>query len=433
MAFSRAYADASRAALDHALRDIPAYAPWRACDPGGDADIDRRYRAMPMLTKADLRQASPRSFAPRTHDLQAGIASGAVELVHTSGTTDERVTNVWHQPWWDASERASWQLNAHTARLSLGAHREALLTSARSVGVLDDTRDLAMAERRDGRFLFLNEKSAPTLWTPALCRRMLDELAEFQPLVLEANPSYLARLARFAAAHQVHVWQPPLIILTFELPTHAARAAIRRVFSAPLISSYGTTETGYVFMQCEHGCFHHNTAFCRVDFLPCSSAHGGPLLGRMLVTPFHNPWCQYVRFDVGDLIRLRPDGHCPCGRTHGFIAAAIEGRIKNLTTTTAGRAVTEARLDAAMAGCPGVFDYQLQQSAPGMYAIAIVAEADAPADVRGPVERALRDVYGAGAQVSVTLVDELAPSASGKFRRAAAAHAFAAEELFIDL
>ena len=429
MTFSREYADASRAALDHALLNIPAYAPWRACDPGGDTDIDRRYLAMPALTKADLRQASPHSFVPRTHDLQAGITSGAVEWVHTSGTTDECITNVWHQPWWDASERASWQLNAHTARLPLGAHREALLTSARSVGVLNDARDLTMAERRDGRFLFLNEKSAPSLWTPALCQRMLDELAEFQPLVLEANPSYLARLARFAAAHQLRVWQPALIILTYELPTHAACAVIRRVFSAPLVSSYGTTETGYVFMQCEHGCFHHNTAFCRVDFLPCSTTQGGPLLGRMLVTPFHNPWCQYVRFDVGDLIRLRRDGDCPCGRTHGFVADAIEGRIKNLTTTVAGRAVTEAQLDAVVARCPGVFDYQLQQHAPGQYAIAIVSEPVAPGDMRGQVEGALGGLYGAGVQVSVTSVDELTPSASGKFRRAAAAHAFAAEEL----
>jgi len=149
----------------------------------------------------------------------------------------------------------------------------------------------------------------------------------------------------------------------------------------------------------------------------------------MLVTPFHNPWCQYIRFDVGDLIRLRRDGNCPCGRTHGFVADAIEGRSKNVTTTVAGRVVTEAQLDAALACCPGVFDYQLQQDAPDTYAIAVVAEAAAPAAVRGQVETALGDLYGPGVQISVTLVDELAPSVSGKFRRAASAQYFAAEEL----
>ncbi len=91
--------------------------------------------------------------------------------------------------------------------------------------------------------------------------------------------------------------------------------------------------------------------------------------------------------------------------------------------------MTEARRDAALARCPGVFDYQLRQDAPGLYAIAIVAEADAPADVRGRVEAALGDVYGANAQVCVTVVNEIEASASGKFRRAAAAHAVASIEL----
>jgi phenylacetate-CoA ligase len=412
-----AYAEASRVALDRALRELPAYAPWRALDPGADMDIDSRYVAMPALTKADIRQACPHDFVPRLHDFAAGLASGTVALVATSGTTDERVTNIWNQAWWDASERASWQLNARTACLPLGDHREALLTSARSVGVLDDTRELAMDDRRDGRFLFLNEKSSPSLWTPELCARMLRELAQYQPLVLEANPSYLARLARYAATQRLPVWQPALIVLTFELPTHAARAAIRQVFTAPMVSSYGTTETGYVFMQCEHGCFHQNTAFCRVDVVPCAATQDDPLLGRMLVTPFHNPWCQYVRFDVGDIVRLRRDGRCPCGRDHGLIADAIEGRVKNLTTTCSGWAVTEAQVDAALAHCPGIFDYQLQQQAAGLYTLVLQCDSAAPPDVGAQAHAAMRGVYGAQAQIEVRCVAELEPSPSGKFRR----------------
>jgi phenylacetate-coenzyme A ligase PaaK-like adenylate-forming protein len=258
-----AYAEASRVALDRALRELPAYAPWRALDPGADMDIDSRYVAMPALTKADIRQACPHDFVPRLHDFAAGLASGTVALVATSGTT----------------------------------------------------------------------------------------------------------------------------------------------------------ETGYVFMQCEHGCFHQNTAFCRVDVVPCAATQDDPLLGRMLVTPFHNPWCQYVRFDVGDIVRLRRDGRCPCGRDHGLIADAIEGRVKNLTTTCSGWAVTEAQVDAALAHCPGIFDYQLQQQAAGLYTLVLQCDSAAPPDVGAQAHAAMRGVYGAQAQIEVRCVAELEPSPSGKFRR----------------
>jgi phenylacetate-CoA ligase len=246
---------------------------------------------------------------------------------------------------------------------------------------------------------------------------MLDELARFQPAVLEANPAYLARLARFAAACNTRVFQPSIIVLTFELPTAAALRAIRTVFTSPLCSSYGSTEMGYVFMQCEQGRFHQNSAFCRVDFMPFAAAHGGPLLGRMLVTPFNHPWCQYVRFDVGDMLRLNRDGRCACGRDDGIVADSIDGRVKNAIFTDDGRLVSELRVDEALADCPGVFDYQIQQLSSARVTAHIV-----PADMHAPphaddVSARLRALLGDAVKVQVDFIEDLPVAPSGKFRR----------------
>ncbi len=411
------YENRSQETLELALGQVAAYARWRALDPGPGHPIDRRYAALPVLTKADIRAHCPSGLTPSARDVGEGLRQGEVELVSTSGTTDERVTNLWSQAWWNASEEASWQLNAHTRQAALGSHREALLASALSVGPQSDACDLPMAGRRLGRFLYLNEKSTPALWTPDLCRRMLAELEAFQPRVLEANPSYLSRLATFAADHALPVFQPALIVLTFEMPSVLDRRQIDRAFHAPVCSSYGTTEAGYVLVECEHGRFHQNTETCRIDFQPLVAAHGGPAVGRLLVTTFHNPWCVLLRFNTGDLVRLEECGPCPCGRREGLTVACIEGRAGNLTLTTRGRLVTERQLDEQLGSVAGLIAYELIQQAAGRYRLRCLAG-------RGfgvaPAAEQLRRLYGEDADIAVSVETEILPARSGKFRRARA-------------
>jgi hypothetical protein len=47
-----------------------------------------------------------------------GLASGEIDLAVTSGTTGDQVVNLWYQPWWDATEAATWKLNAHARKVA---------------------------------------------------------------------------------------------------------------------------------------------------------------------------------------------------------------------------------------------------------------------------------------------------------------------------
>ncbi len=421
------YRERCVAALEHALDEAPFYERWRPFDPGRSAPVDARYAALPALTKRDIRAHMPGGFVPRSRDFRAGTAAGEVELVSTSGTSEDRASIVWHQPWWDASEHAAAALHRGLEAVINGTQREAVLTTPLCAGTVCHVGDLSMPERTLGRLLFLNQKADPNHWTPADHDRMLDELRRFEPDLLEADPAYLAMLARYAADAGVTVPQPRFVSLTYEFPSRVHYRQMRRLFPrAPILSSYGSTETGHVFTECEHGRFHQNAAFCRVDFQPFRAKHGGPLTGRIFVSILDNPWVALLRFDVGDLVRLAT-GPCPCGRTTGLTVAAIEGRMRDLTFAADGRAVTVGELDRAIGDTGGLLAYQVEQPGPGEYRFRFVAEPGA--DPSAAAVSRLQALYGVGARIAARRESAVGVEQSGKFRLARTLFAWEADAL----
>ncbi|MBN1643540.1 MAG: hypothetical protein JW856_01780 [Dehalococcoidales bacterium] len=416
LGFSPEYYERYAAVLNTALSKVAMYRPWKSLDPGPEYPVDVRFAAMPVLIKKDIRDNFPHGVLPSDMDIERGLASGEIQLAETSGTTDDRITNIWDQKWWDASERASWQLNSYMSEIATGDHHEAILVNPRNVGVISDDADLPMEKRRLSRFLYLNEKTDPTRWTSAYMDRMIQDLNIFQPVVLEANPSYLARLCRYIADKNRAVFQPGAIVFTYEYPTIHHYHQIRRIFSkVPLISSYGTTETGYVFMQCEKGKWHQNSEFCRVDFQPFLKEHGGPFLGRILVTILDNPWNYLVRFATGDIVRLEETGKCPCGRSSGLVLSSIEGRKVNLTLTCDGRLVTLFELDSIMGKLKDIDMYKLIQTDKNHYELYLVSRSTMLENMTEAAIMGLKKLYGQEADITVAYQSDIAPENSGKY------------------
>jgi phenylacetate-CoA ligase len=413
------YEERCRRELAVALERTPLYEGWRERDPGQDRGIDERYSALPLLTKDDIRAHFPYGLVPRGLDLDAARARGEVSFVRTSGTADEALQNIWNQRWWDASERASWSLNPVSAAVATGTHREAILASARSVGPISEDGLLDRPRRTLGRFLYLNELGSTAQWPAGHEKRILAEIAEYQPAVLEANPSLLARVARWAAREGAEVWQPPLITLTYEFPSALHLKAIRRVFVSPIVSSYGSTEAGYVFMECEHGRLHQNTAACRVDMVPLPGMRqdgrvrpGG--IGRIAATTFGNAWCPLIRFEIGDVGRIAAEP-CPCGRSLGFTLSSIEGRLKSLCVAADGSPVTHGRIDRTLAAIDGLEQYRLDQVSPRLVRCAVIGEQGRGAQAARGVKDALTGIFGPGMGIEVTEAGLLLPEKSGKF------------------
>src|SRR5450432_2815902 len=77
-------------AIARAARDIPFYrkrgdvVPAR---PAGGTGLAGVLAGLPLLLKRDLRATLPKQWAPAGCDVRAELASGALELVETSGST----------------------------------------------------------------------------------------------------------------------------------------------------------------------------------------------------------------------------------------------------------------------------------------------------------------------------------------------------------
>ncbi|MHB9034287.1 MAG: phenylacetate--CoA ligase family protein [Anaerolineae bacterium] len=404
-------------AVEIALQHTPAYASWAPYwRQGSQASLFRRMAQLPILTKRELRKFGPGGFVPAGRNLEAALANREVELVQTSGTTSDQVSNVWFQEWWNRCEAASWQLNRFAREAATGKHREAILTSPLCSGVpCEEALLLPPEERRIGRFLFLSEKTDPRTWDDDLMARMVTEINAYQPVLLEANPSFLAILARYILRTGAAVYRPQLITFTYENPSLLHYRLVRQAFDAPVASSYGATEAGYVFMECEYGRLHQICANVHIDFLPFMVEQGGPSVGQVVVTTLTNPWRALLRFDLGDLVRLAAEP-CPCGVHDGLTLESTEGRTINLTYTPAGRGVTLGMVDRTLARLTGLVEYQVLQTGPADYTLYLVVE-NAPAEtVSAKARSMLQELYGPGARVVTELVPAIAPDPPGKYR-----------------
>ncbi|HEY95385.1 MAG TPA: phenylacetate--CoA ligase family protein [Dehalococcoidia bacterium] len=413
--FSEKYYQNSLNTLNTSLSSIPAYQKWKPYDPGPEYDVDTRFQSLPVLYKKQIRENFPEGLIPPGRDVNQALENGEISLAHTSGSSDISATNIWNQQWWDASERGSWKLNSFAHKIATGTHHEAILANPLNVGISSDNGYLSMDERRLSRFLFLNEKTDPSQWTDKHMDRMIEELEIFRPVVLEANPSFLARLSRYAIKHDKKVYQPGLIVFTYEYPTRFHYRQISQVFNSPTASSYGSTETGYVFMQCEEGKFHQNTDFCRVDIQPLKREYGDSETGRIIITTFNNPWYYMLRFDIRDLARIDSSGKCACGRNSGLILSAIEGRVISLTLTCDGKPVTLRTLDDAMGVLTDIDEYRLDQIDSTRYILTLVSQNPAKEKLAADAKDILHTVYGEKAEISVKYAEALSPEDSGKY------------------
>jgi len=413
-----------------AFEHVPMYREWKRFDPGTHVPVGERFDALPVLTKADMRSMFPLGLMPDRKNLSEGLRNEEIEFTFTSGTTSEKVVNIWDQNWWDRSEAASWKLNNCTVGLNY-PQRQAKLASSLNVGI-NCEEDLPMSHRILGNTLYLNEKTSVLQWQPRHLKRMVEELNSYQPVVLEANPSLLARLAYWALDNGVSVFSPQVIVFTFEFSSVIHLAAIRQVFSSAFVSSYGSTETGFVMEQCENGFMHQNTEFCRIDFKPVKAEYGGPELGCVFVTTFDNPWNCIIRFDVGDLVRLHPNGTCDCGRSDGMIVDAIEGRVSNVTFTTDGGLVTTKALDDRIAAVNAVRDYRLEQRDHTDYLLEATLSPDADQKpAQDGLRAALESLYGSDGNFDIQIVADIFPGSAGKYRRTQANFEFDERRLFL--
>ena len=406
-------------AIARAARDIPYYRKRGDVVPSRGAGLASVLAGLPLLLKKDLRATLPKQWAPAGRDVRADLASGALELVETSGSTGERLRILWDEGWWMRQEARAMRTNALVAAAmdgARGAYREAILTTpACGLGTCH-IGDLPYDERVDGLHLFLSQRPDPLFWTASEQTRILDELTTHGTVGLESDPLYLAILARFARAHGRRIDVRGFVQLTYAMTTRAYLRAIAEAFEGPVLQLYGASEVGVLFMEDVDGRLQHCPFTTHVELFPaCVPTPGAADVALAVVTTLDRVAMPLVRFVVGDLVRVDWTG----SRSWTTVPAlhGVEGRIDDAFVRPDGALVTAGAMDRALGAVDGLFLWQAHQRTTDRVEVDVVADGDGArvAIVVDEVRAKLAPLL-AGLDVVARSVTAIPIEPSGKFR-----------------
>jgi phenylacetate-CoA ligase len=337
---------------------VPLYQPLgerleHFFDTGESSDI-------PVLNKHEIVSGFPGNFM--TEAMRQGIEAGTVEFANTSGSSLQILQVIRLKGWWNREFTSAYAYMEDMAGFSIGHDKKALLISVSCSAAACFLENPDYHERIHNGVLSLNTFPDPTRWTATDIRRIDAELRTYAPKILEINPTYLAIFLAKRAEYQIDeaLYLPDYITTSYEFMTANTRRLIETAYGRPVLSMYGSTELGLLFMQNRIGTFVRCGHETMIELKPHIPERN---IFELIITSWKNPLMPLLRYATGDLVEVAGGNWSG----HTFMESEevpllkLHGRIKDSMISTEGRIRTMADLDSVMTACaPGVRQYQLQ-------------------------------------------------------------------------
>lgn len=241
----------------------------------------------------------------------------------------------------------------------------------------------------------------------------IELLRRQKPSLVIGYASSLAFIAEYIARNGIEGIRPRGIISSAETLGSEKRATISGQFGCPVFDRYGSREFANVAQQCEQvGGLHvfHERVHVELVKRDGSACEPGEL-GEIAVTDLENRVMPFIRYRTGDL-GVWAHGTCDCGRKWPLLAS-VQGRMSEIIVGTNGKYYACPGPTWLGADIRGIGQLQLIQPELAMIEVRIVANADWNSESETRIVSRMRHLLGE-VQVTVTLVDRIAPAASGK-------------------
>lgn len=209
---------------------------------------------------------------------------------------------------------------------------------------------------------------------------LIGRLDDFQPEGIFTYPSTAGLLAERQLAGELGI-EPRWIVTGGEVLTDDIKERIAAAFGGAPFNGYGTTEIGYVAVECDrHAGLHvfEDQVLIEVvddDYRPVPAGQPGT---RLLVTNLFNRTQPLIRYELDDLVTASP-GPCPCGRPFPLLRK-IEGRSDDVLALPArggGTAkVHPVTLRSPLAGIVALSEYRIVYRAGELRVEAVLAGTD---------------------------------------------------------
>ena len=361
----------------------------------------------PIIGKRELRENFPGNFLRAGQDLDALLASKAVELEHTSGSSEERTAVLFGHGWWNEQEARVLRLNHFVARV-LDAHphaRRATLVPPVCNGLVCFSNFMSKTARTVDTTLYVNQSRIPFLQTEAELARMAEEILEWSPVFLDLDPVHGAWFALYCERNGIRLPSVKFILSSYEFESVVHRRVMQRVFGVPVFNLYGSTETGHLLMENEAGAMKPSLDNVFYEIVE-PDARG---VGSLVVTTLTNEIMPLVRYRIGDLAE-----RCVQPYTTDYV---IHGRARDALVRGDGQRVTTREVDRCFANVGGILHYQLRQAENGGCHLQFIPDREPPtAQVLNEVTSQLQDLLQLTSVITTEPVKLLPPLTSGKFR-----------------
>jgi phenylacetate-CoA ligase len=379
------------------LRDVPLYRA--ACGQ----DFSHR----PLISKRELREDFPNNFLRAGQSLDALLESKVVELEHTSGSSEERTAVLFGRGWWNEQEARVLRLNRFVAQVldENPRARRATLVPPVCNGLACFSNYTSKPARTVDSTRFVNQARIPFLLTEAEFARMADEILEWSPQFLDLDPVHGAWFALYCERSGIKFPSVKFILCSYEFVSVVHRKILQRVFGMPVFNLYGSTETGHLLMENEHG---EMKASLENVFYEIVEPDGCGV-GDLVVTTLTNEVMPLVRYRIGDLAERSEQPYATNYLIHGRARDALRRR--------GGCRVTTLEIDRCFTDANGIAHYQLRQNESGECDLQFIPDREVPgAEEMKRVTEQIESLLQLENPIPVKAVEKLPPLTSGKFR-----------------
>jgi len=256
--------------------------------------------------------------------------------------------------------------------------------------------------------------------SPQRMRAYLKEISQYRPKVLRGYSSNLYELAQYAEQEGIEVRPPGRVVSSAGTLHPPLRAKMEAVYGCRVFNHYGSREMHSMAMECPASEGLHISSLTHLievldeEGRPCPAGHEGDLV----VTALLNRAMPLIRYRIGDR-GILAEAPCSCGR--GFpLLAKLSGRRVDCFWTREGKMVPGEYfiylLAVHLKESP-IAKYQVLQE--GYEALTIMLALRAghvlPGAVREEIEEKTKLVMGERCVLQFRIVDDIAPSPSGKY------------------
>ena len=389
-----------RSLVRHACREIPFYRELYRGHGVGPEDIRDLgdLQRLPVTSRQDLQRFGKENLRAR------GLRPGKIFTHWTSGSTGEPL-RVWR------TKSEEWLLAAFRLR-------SLLQYGVRPGERMASVQFLPEADRPFRKPGLLMRMLFPHLEIHCLLdsNDILKALKKFKPEVLAGIPPILDRICEKMEAGGWPEIRPRMIITGAEPLTSRIRDQLSRQFGVPVFDRYSAVECRLIASSCPRIAerYHICEDAVLVEVIKDGRTAKPGEEGEILITALHSYAMPFIRYRLGDLVRLEEES-CPCGSPYTTLSAICGRQVDRLIKADGSEIHIPVIVQILPELAPWIRRYQIVQRVPGRITIEVLSGRDPGRECMAATLRSIADRI-AGLEVSFEFRPDIPVEAAGKFR-----------------